>query len=254
MEKVVIGAPFGNYLHFPHTTPTLGTFTLPPRGGLLWRLWRVLSTVRYYPRLGAWVNRLGLPNPGIDAYLAKMRLPVGKIVSVMGHSNDDWWHLIDRVRPLEPLAIECNVSCPNCPGEDRTDYARTFEVIKRIAGFVPVIVKLPPIGYESLVQHALAAGIDSFHCCNTLPTPGGGMSGKPLQPLSLRCLADVRQAAERGGHTLRWLIGGGGVTGMDDARRFFDAGATSVSVASVLFFPWRWASVCRIAAALAGRE
>jgi dihydroorotate dehydrogenase len=208
MHKLVISAPFGNHLHFPFATPTLGTFTLRPRGGLLRRLWRVLATV-----------------------------------SVKGFDAAEWRLLAERVDRLAPLALEMNASCPNCPGEDRTDYALAFGRVEDVCRHTPVIVKLPPVGYEPLVRLALDAGIDSFHCCNTLPVPGGGLSGKPLQPLSLRCVADVRTLAAQGGHTLRWLVGGGGVTGVEDARRFLDAGATTVAVASTLFLPWRWRAV-----------
>jgi dihydroorotate dehydrogenase len=238
MHKLVISAPFGNHLHFPFATPTLGTFTLRPRGGLLRRLWRVLATVRYYPSLGAWRNRLGLPNPGIDAFNPDYTL-ADKIVSVKGFDAAEWRLLAERVDRLAPLALEMNASCPNCPGEDRTDYALAFGRVEDVCRHTPVIVKLPPVGYEPLVRLALDAGIDSFHCCNTLPVPGGGLSGKPLQPLSLRCVADVR--------TLRWLVGGGGVTGVEDARRFLDAGATTVAVASTLFLPWRWRAVREMA-------
>ena len=54
MHKLVIAAPFGNYLDFPATTSTLGTFTAKSRGGIAWRLWQILKTVRYYPGLQAW--------------------------------------------------------------------------------------------------------------------------------------------------------------------------------------------------------
>ena len=33
----------------------------------VWRWWRVLATVRYWRRARAWVNRLGLPSPGVAA-------------------------------------------------------------------------------------------------------------------------------------------------------------------------------------------
>ena len=61
LQPIIIGAPFGNHLRFAGATPTLGTFTVANRGGLLWRLWRCLLTLRYRPEMGGWVNRLGLP-------------------------------------------------------------------------------------------------------------------------------------------------------------------------------------------------
>lgn len=279
MKNVIISAPFGNYLHFANATRTLGTFTLHPRGGLLWRIWRVAWTVRYYPSLGAWRNRLGLPNPGIDSLWGHGRAPDPRpdvsdaLISVKGMDNHSWCILARKVHGLQPLGLEMNASCPNCPGEDVTDYARAFAQVRQIcnqdggvnAGIrmgheppetqpmqpmpmrpIEVIVKLPPVYYDDLVRRALDAGITVFHCCNTLPVPGGGMSGKPLQPLALRCIEDVRRMADRAGIGVR-VIGGGGVTGVEDAARFYAAGATNIAIGSALFLPWRWGCVGAIA-------
>src|ERR1051326_1557670 len=66
-HKVIIGAPFGNYLSTPGVTSTVGTYTLKNRAGFMrwWLFWRMLRTLRYHFGLG-WTNKLGLPNPGID--------------------------------------------------------------------------------------------------------------------------------------------------------------------------------------------
>ena len=239
LEKVIVGAPFGNYLKFPHTTPTLGTFTAEYRGGLTYRAWRVLRTVRYYHAMQAWTNKLGLPNPGV-AYLRGLsrESTVKSIVSVSARSGDDWKTVLIAADSTKPLAIEMNVSCPNCGDNDDTDYEHIFSWAKRNT-LTPLIVKLPPVNYEGYVTQAVnVAGIFNFHCCNTLPTPCGGMSGKPLQQLSLRCVHYITNLS--GISSPNILIGGGGVTSIEDAQRFFDAGCTNVSVASALFFPWNW--------------
>jgi dihydroorotate dehydrogenase len=256
MYRLIVSAPFGNRLSFPYATSTLGTFTRHKRAGPLKRLWRVFRTVRYYPGLKAWKNRLGLPNPGLAALcerVAHARHTAGdpftvkdKIVSVAGHCLDDWDHVLRVASGLVPDAIELNCSCPNCPGEDMTeDYGRVFGLaVAHTAGTTTrVIVKLPPVGHMSLATRAVAAGVRSFHCCNTLPTPAGGLSGKPLQALSLRAVEDVRHLLHARGLHPGVVIGGGGVTAMADATRFLAAGATHVSVASVLFFPWAWRRV-----------
>lgn len=245
MHKLIISAPFGNYLQWPGCTPTLGTYTREYRGGFWRRLWKVLGTVRYYHGIRAWKNKLGLPNPGVDDLLRRWRLVeentvADKIVSVSARKTVDWLYLLAVLWPLRPLAVELNVSCPNTPGEvDTTDY----ETVYRHATSLPceVIVKVPPVGYEWHIGTALGRGLTGFHCCNTLPTPGGGLSGKPLKPLSL---AAVRYAAARGAGR---LIGGGGVTTLADALDYLNAGATNVAVASVLFNPFLWGRVRRIA-------
>lgn len=267
IHRLIIGAPFGNYLSFPRATSTLGTFTTAYRGGFWYRAWRVLRTVRYYHGIRAWKNQLGLPNPSLCWLEKKCRdcnpsaasrsnsssdsPTCGKIISVRGCDRGDWVSLVDRARLLLPAAVECNVSCPNAgPGmtNDQTQYTLLFNSIGVASGHgAPLIVKLPPVGYEPIVEGALCAGVKNFHCCNTLPTPGGGLSGKPLKPLSLHAVEWVRRRAAGGGHALDMVVGGGGVTSIQDARDYLAAGATHVSVASVLFFPWRWRTVQKIA-------
>lgn len=248
LEKLIIGAPFGNYITMPFATSTLGTFTKEFRAGPLKRLWRVLKTVRYYPALQAWKNKLGLPNPGLETLfdVDDVEVYVNKIISISARTTDDWLHLLRSARCLRPAAVELNVSCPNTPYEvDKSNYAEVFGVASAELDS-KVIVKLPPVGYETITDMALNAGVRGFHCCNTLPTPGGGLSGKPLQLLALEAVRHVSYVSRRSeGKTV--IIGGGGVTEWDDYRRFRDAGATNVSVASVLFFPWRWARIRNIA-------
>lgn len=234
IKPLVVSAPFGNYIQPDCATPTLGTFTAQARPG---RLWRILKTVRYYRRLGAWVNKIGLRNPGIDhlknAVQAGKVDPTDKLLSIHGFSDDDWWLLIDRATEVRPLAIELNISCPNV-GE--VSWPR--ELFSRaVASGVPVIVKVPPVRYERVVSEALGAGVHWLHCCNTLPVPAGGMSGKPLMPVSLRVVEDVRACAESMGNSGLRIIGGGGVTSSDDVISYRRAGADVVAVGTMVFHP-----------------
>ena len=110
--RLVVSAPFGNYVQPEGAVATLGTFTALRRPG---RLWRILKTVRYYPRLRAWVNKIGLRNPGIE--WLERKVDAGKItcadklVSVHGFSPDEWWRLLDGIQRVRPLAVELNMSC-----------------------------------------------------------------------------------------------------------------------------------------------
>lgn len=65
ISPLIIAAPFGNHVQPTGTTPTLKTFTAKRRGGAANRAWRVQKTVRSYPRMRAWINRVGLRHPGI---------------------------------------------------------------------------------------------------------------------------------------------------------------------------------------------
>lgn len=234
IKPLVISAPFGNYIQPDCATPTLGTFTADARPG---RLWRILRTVRYYPRLGAWVNKIGLRNPGIDHLKSQVDSgkvdPKDKILSVHGFSAEDWWKLLDRAATIRPMAIELNISCPNI-GEITwpPDLFR-----KAVETQIPIVVKIPPVRYERIVAEAIEAGVRWLHCCNTLPVPAGGMSGRPLLPISLRVVEEVRQTAESMGAGDLRIIGGGGVRTAEDAIAYREAGADVVAVGTLVFGP-----------------
>jgi len=228
---LVISAPFGNYIQPHGATPTLGTFTPHRRPG---RLWRILKTVRYRRKQRAWVNRIGLRNPGIDwlvGRVARGRCEVSdKIVSIHRFDAGQWTGLLERIRRIKPMAVELNMSCPNV-GE--IDWPPEL-FASAIGTTVPVIVKLPPVNYEVMVEQAVAAGIRGFHCCNTLPVPAGGMSGRPLKPVSLDCIRDLRGRPFGAGLT---IIGGGGVYELNDLDDYAQAGADHVALGTKTMNP-----------------
>ena len=231
---MIISAPFGNYVQPTGTTPTLGTFTAMARPG---RVRRILASVRYYRRLRAWVNRIGLRNPGIDWLVGKVRAGkidvADKLVSIHGFEPDQWYALLERAAALGPLGVELNMSCPNV-GE--VDWPA--DLFRRAASCgVRVIVKVPPVNYDVLVRQSLEAGLRWLHCCNTLPVPAGGLSGKPLKPVALQCIRDVLAnlvAADAGDLT---IVGGGGITGPCDVDDYVAAGARHVAIGTKVMNP-----------------
>jgi dihydroorotate dehydrogenase len=256
VKKIIVSAPFGNHLQWPECTPTLGTFTREYRGGPWYRVWRVLRTVRYYYGIGAFKNKLGLPNPGIEWLRERVvdgRIDVAdKIVSISARTTNDWMWLLELCQNIKPGWVELNTSCPNTNEIDNSDYRDVFATAADLFG-PRTIVKLPPVNYRPIVDTALwtkvtRKAITSFHCCNTLPSPGGGISGKPLKALSLEAVRFLREHSRK--HALvnlDTLIGGGGVTCEQDVQDYLDAGATNVAVGSALFFPWKWREIRKIA-------
>ena len=234
LQPLIVSAPFGNYVQPEGATPTLGTFTAAARPG---RVRQVLRTVRYYRRLRAWVNRIGLRNPGIE-WLAEAvssgRVDVAdKIVSIHGFTADDWWRLLERTEKLRPLAIELNLSCPNV-GE--VNWPEEL-FANAVATGVSVIAKLPPVHYEGLFAEARVAGVVTFHCCNTLPVPAGGLSGAPLKPVALHCIRSLRATFdEKDRHDIS-IIGGGGIRTAADIDDYADAGASRVAVGTGVINP-----------------
>lgn len=234
IEPLVISAPFGNYIQPTGATPTLGTFTAARRPG---RLWRVIRTVRYSPSLNAWVNKIGLRNPGIDWLVARARTGKvnvrTKIVSIHGFTDDDWAMLLDRIASIRPLAVELNMSCPNVGHINWP--AWLFD--RAIATGVPTIVKLPPVNEAGIVRHALDSGVRAFHCCNTIPVPAGGVSGKPLKPVAMQVIVRLKDAADRVGPGNLTIIGGGGITTPADIDDYVSVGATHVAIGTKAFNP-----------------
>jgi dihydroorotate dehydrogenase len=240
---MIISAPFGNYHKFLKMrlgdifTPTLGTFTLKPRGffttpyGDRWT--RVLLSLRYSFFLKSWINKIGLKNNGISS----CEKDVGnKIISVHGFTDYEWITLVEEAAKLKPLAIELNVSCPNV-GETFLSCI-TFAKMFYYANGVELIVKLPPVGYRQLAEQAHIGGIRTYHACNTIPTARGGISGKALLPLSLEVVNYLKQT-----YTDIKIIGGGGITCKEDVKLYKQMGADDIAIGTVLFNPFNWKKV-----------
>ena len=105
--KFFIAAPFGNYIKPKGCIPVTGTFTKNPRGN---RLWSVLSTLRYDFKSNGWVNKLGLPNPGLNKGLMKLDNRPNDILSIAEVVRGDFKRMNHTI-PLNQN-LEINLSCP----------------------------------------------------------------------------------------------------------------------------------------------
>ncbi len=245
MRKLIISAPFGNYLRFNNTTPTLGTFTLHRRGSLMYRVWRLLKTLDYDFDSGSWYNNLGLPNPGI---FSLQSVAQDCILSVCGFSAYEWEVLLKAATLLNPRAIELNLSCPNVVGiaplPDLHDYP------------VELIAKLAPQvkdGDLSGFWYAYDKGIRHFHLCNSLKTEAGAMSGKGLKRHSLSTIRIIRAHEWMCDKNSKLqIIGGGGIASEADIDEYLEAGADRVAIASTLLNPFNWHKVSRLVQHLEG--
>ena len=234
VPRLVVSAPFGNYVQPEGALATLGTFTAAARPG---RVWRIVKTVRWYPRIGAWVNKIGLRNPGVDWLVAKARagrIESGRhLVSVHGFVADDWYALLDKVAALAPRGIELNMSCPNV---GHIDWPQDLFARAVVTG-VPVVVKLPPVSFEQMFEQAIDAGIRAFHCCNTLPVPAGGLSGQPLKPVALQCIRRLADLVPEAIHRELRILGGGGVRTPADVDDYAAHGVVAVAVGTKVMNP-----------------
>lgn len=234
MKKLIISAPFGNYFNFDNATSIIGTFTLHKRAGFFRRWWRVLKTVRYNWRQQSWINKLGLPNPGIDFIFNQNT--TNKIISIHGFTEEEWIRLVGNL-PCNQI-IEFNLSCPNVGYKPSiNEVSKAIDMTLQDGAIV--IAKLPPIRWMDYAKPLYEIGVRYFHCCNTIATPGGGISGKPLMQYSLWAIQELRQSF---GDSVK-LIGGGGITNISDISQYQAAGADHYAIGSMLFNPLNWRKI-----------
>jgi dihydroorotate dehydrogenase len=221
-------------------------------------------------RLGAdeaVINRLGFNSEGVSAVLPRLaaRAARGGIVGVnIGANKDSPDRAADYVRLIELVApvasyVTVNISSPNTPGLRELQRAsalddllgRIVEARDRVtlqAGPTPVLLKIAPdltlTDLDDLVGVVRARKIDGMIVGNTtISRPeglhdrttaqqAGGLSGRPLYPLSTRMLAETYVRAE-GAFS---LIGVGGIDSGEAALGKIRAGADLLQLYSALVF------------------
>jgi len=232
------------------TMPEVGVITtksvgLTPRSG-----YREPVISQYAP--GCFVNAVGLTNPGAEqlaAQLATLRVPEDRflLTSIFGGSVEEFVEVAKIVAPVSD-GLELNLSCPHAKGYGMAmgqdpELVRQITAAVKAAVNIPVIPKLTPNtpNIAEIARAAVAGGADALCAINTVG-PGytsshghpvlshgsGGMSGKGVLPIGLKCVREMAEAVDCP------IIGCGGVSSADDVRAFRDAGADIVGVGSAL--------------------
>ena len=232
---------------FPFSAFVSKTITPEPRiGNEPQRIWETPAGM---------INSIGLPNKGLDGFLAEdlprlVELPVPLIVSVMGTSREEFSRLVVGVGERDEVAaIELNVSCPNVHsglivGEQPAEIVALLEALRPLTQ-KPLIVKLTPnVADPAAVAVAAQEGrADAVSLINTLKAsaidpvtgiPGiaaghGGLSGPAVRPIAIAQVRAVATAVEIP------IVGMGGISNGADAREFIAAGATLVAVGTESF-------------------
>jgi dihydroorotate dehydrogenase len=229
------------------------------------------------------VNRMGFNNAGAAAlavrlgHVGDLPVPLGvslgkSKVTPVGDAVDDY---LTSLRLLHAHAdyVAINVSSPNTPGlRTLQDSGALTELVdalvaeaRVLAGTdgrpAPLLVKVAPdltdAALEELVDVCLGHGASGLIATNTtldrstLTHPdanaaeAGGLSGPPLARRALEVVGRIhRQAGDR-----LPVIGVGGISSADDARRMVDAGARLVQIYTGLIYQGP-ALVRRVARAL----
>lgn len=203
------------------------------------------------------INAVGLQNVGVKHFI-KEKLPKIKnsnmkiIANFFGNKEEEYLkvaEILDDVKEL--FALEMNVSCPNVKVGGLA-FGQDPKLIKKLTAGVkkrtskPVIVKLTP-NVTNIAEIAKAAedgGADAVSLINTVkamvidiktgkPVLGnitGGLSGKAVKPIAVRCVYETAKAVKIP------VIGLGGIYTAEDVIEFFMAGASAVQIGSAVFY------------------
>jgi dihydroorotate dehydrogenase (NAD+) catalytic subunit len=221
----------------------------------------VVKTITKRPRMGnppprlvetpgGMLNSIGLPNPGVDAYirdaLPELRtLGVPLVINIAGESPEEFAELA-RAFDREPgiAALELNMSCPNVAGglDFSTSPEAARDVVRRVraATGLPIVAKLSPnvTDLRPIGRAAAEAGAHAISAVNTyvgmavdwrrralvLGRGTGGLSGPCIKPLALKAVWDLARTVDVP------VIGIGGIDTADDAMEFLVTGARAIQV------------------------
>ena len=228
----------------------------------------VTKTITIRPRMGnppprihelptGALNSIGLENVGLDVYVTE-KLPALKdknvdvIVSVAAEHIEEFERIADAFACLDGYkGIELNLSCPNVD-EKALDHGRNPDFVKRITALVKnripdraVLVKITPnvTDIGSVARAAEEGGADGISAINTLIgvdfnletgkpiffRGSGGYSGPGILPIALQKVWEISRSVSIP------IMGMGGISSVDDARKFFIAGASTIQIGTSLW-------------------
>lgn len=195
------------------------------------------------------LNSIGLQGPGADALLSTTLPALAALglriwVSVGGFSVGDFAGVCERLDGRDEVdVVELNLSCPNV--DEAPESAAEIVAACRSQTTKPLYAKLSPATWDiaETARAVCAAGADGLSLVNTLrglaldprtlrPVLGrgtGGYSGPALKPVALACVAACARAVDVP------IVGMGGINSGMDALEFVAAGASVVSLGTVLF-------------------
>jgi dihydroorotate dehydrogenase (NAD+) catalytic subunit len=200
------------------------------------------------------LNAMGLPNPSYKEFNEEIKLvkkaKVTVIASIFGGSVKEFVEVAAGVNKVKPSAFELNLSCPHAKGYG-VDLGIDPKLVRQITKAVkkaveaPVWVKLTP-NVTDIVEIGKAAqkgGADAIVAINTikgmaidiesgypiLSNKIGGLSGKAIKPVAIRCVYELYENLDIP------IIGVGGISNWRDALEFIMAGAVAVQIGTAVY-------------------
>ncbi len=194
------------------------------------------------------LNAMGLPNPSrefVDELRSLAKKPV--IASVFGGNPEEFATVAGWFKGIAS-GIEMNLSCPHAEGYGSalgTDPALVESCTKAVARLgMPVWVKVTPnvTDITGIGKAAERGGASAIVAINTVkamristglrrPVLGnrfGGLSGKAIFPIAVRCVYELYDAVDIP------IIGCGGIGSAEDVVEMIMAGASAVEIGSAV--------------------
>jgi len=226
------------------------TITLKPRRGNEGR--------RIHETPSGLLNSIGLENVGVEVFISeKLPLLVEKgirfIVSVAAEDWEEYRELLEVVGSCKEIeAVEVNLSCPNVDRGGMVigtnpDLVRHY--ISHARGVLKgrtIIAKLTPnvSDISTLAVAAEETGADALTAINTVVGMDididnrspvfdritAGLSGPAILPIALASVWKVARSVEIP------VVASGGISSVEDALKFFMAGAAAVQVGTAMFY------------------
>lgn len=207
---------------------------------------------------GGLLNSIGLENVGAETFFSE-KMPalaeagIKPIVSLAAEDWDGYRKLLDATAKAEGVdIIELNLSCPNVErggmaiGTNTELLAKYIRHAKDTLPAISILAKLTP-NVSDIAALALAAeeaGADGITAINTvvgmdLDLAAGrpvfkrvraGLSGPAVLPIALDAVWRISRTVDIP------VVGVGGITSIEDAMKFFMAGATAIQIGTAVFY------------------
>ncbi|MBR2069591.1 MAG: dihydroorotate dehydrogenase [Candidatus Gastranaerophilales bacterium] len=221
------------------------------------------SGERIFEVQGGMINRIGLENVGIEAFV-KEKMPyllehnIDFLLNIAGSSIEDYEKLAQIAQENNIKALEVNVSCPNVKqgclefGLNPESLFKLTQKIRQIyEGFL--IVKLSPntSDIKSLATATEQGGADCISAINTIRALGvkvdfignkfikksvqGGLSGSCIKPVALYMVSEIKRAVKIP------VIAMGGISKLSDLFEFLSVGADAFEIGTANFI---YPSIC----------